>query len=69
MPPGRAWGYCTEFIISGTGLMLEDVRRYCDEMGRSTVVVGDDQNVRVHVHMEDPGLPSATASPSDRCPA
>ena len=52
----EAWGYCTEFIISGTGLMLEDVRRYCDEMGRSTVVVGDDQNVRVHVHMEDPGV-------------
>ena len=49
------WGYCTEFIISGQGLSTEDVRRYCEEMGRSTVVVGDSQNVRVHVHMEDPG--------------
>ena len=49
------WGYCTEFIISGENLALAEVRRYCDEMGRSTVVVGDSRNVRVHVHMEDPG--------------
>ena len=51
----EAWGYCTEFIISGGGLSLEQVRQSCDDMGRSTVVVGDAQNVRVHVHMEDPG--------------
>ena len=52
----EAWGYCTEFIISGSGLSTEDVRGYCEEMGRSTVVVGDSRNVRVHVHMEDPGM-------------
>ncbi len=52
----EAWGYCTEFIIGGTGLSLEDVRGKCEEMGRSTVVVGDSQNVRIHVHMEDPGV-------------
>ena len=51
----EAWGYCTEFIISGNDLDLERVRRDCEEMGRSTVVVGDSLNVRVHVHMEDPG--------------
>ena len=51
----EAWGYCTEFIINGPELSLEQVRRYCEEMGRSTVVVGDSQNVRVHVHIEDPG--------------
>ena len=49
------WGYCTEFIINGNGLSLDSVRQYCEEMGRSTVVVGDSQHVRVHVHMEDPG--------------
>ena len=51
----EAWGYCTEFIINGSGLSLEAVRHYCEEMGRSTVVVGDSNHVRVHVHMEDPG--------------
>ena len=49
------WGYCTEFIINGNGLSLDAVRQYCEEMGRSTVVVGGSQHVRVHVHMEDPG--------------
>ena len=49
------WGYCTEFIINGSELSLDAVRQYCEEMGRSTVVVGDSQHVRVHVHMEDPG--------------
>ena len=51
----EAWGYCTEFIINGTGLSPEQVRHDCEQMGRSTVVVGDTRNVRVHVHMEDPG--------------
>ena len=51
----EAWGYCTEFIINGNGLSPEQVRRDCESMGRSTVVVGDSQNVRIHVHMEDPG--------------
>jgi DAK2 domain fusion protein YloV len=49
------WGYCTELIINGDGLSLEKVRLDCEEMGRSTVVVGDSQHVRVHVHMDDPG--------------
>jgi DAK2 domain fusion protein YloV len=52
----EAWGYCTELIISGSGLSLESVRQHCEEMGRSTVVVGDSSNVRIHVHMEDPGV-------------
>ena len=51
----EAWGYCTEFIINGTELSPEQVRADCERMGRSTVVVGDSRNVRVHVHMEDPG--------------
>ncbi|CAI8041812.1 Uncharacterized protein SAR1202 [Geodia barretti] len=40
---------------AGSDLSLEQVRQRCEEMGRSTVVVGDSLNVRVHVHMEDPG--------------
>ena len=49
------WGYCTEFIISGDSLSPQDVRRYFEENARSTVVVGDPQHVRVHIHAEDPG--------------
>ena len=49
------WGYCTEFIISGESLSPLAVRQYFEENARSTVVVGDPRNVRVHIHAEDPG--------------
>ena len=49
------WGYCTEFIISGEGLSPQEVRQYFEETARSTVVVGDPKNVRVHIHADDPG--------------
>ena len=49
------WGYCTEFIISGESLSPQEVRQYFEETARSTVVVGDQQHVRVHIHAEDPG--------------
>ena len=49
------WGYCTEFIISGTDLSPQGVRQYFEENARSTVVVGDPNNVRVHIHADDPG--------------
>ena len=49
------WGYCTEFIISAEGLDLLAVRDWFQETYLSTVVVGDDHHVRVHIHAEDPG--------------
>ena len=49
------WGYCTEFIINGEGLHLEDVRVQFQGTALSTVVVGDDRHIRVHLHAEDPG--------------
>ena len=49
------WGYCTEFIISGEGLSPQNVRQHFEESARSTVVVGDSEHVRVHIHADDPG--------------
>ena len=49
------WGYCTEFMISGEGISLGEVRRYYEATARSTVVAGDSRQVRVHIHAEDPG--------------
>ena len=51
----KEWGYCTEFIINGDGLDLGHIRSHIQGIGGSTVVVGDDRHVRVHVHTEDPG--------------
>ena len=49
------WGYCTQFVISGEGLDLEAIRQRLNALAHSTVVVGDQGNVRIHLHASDPG--------------
>ena len=49
------YGYCTQFLIEGDGLDTDRVREEMDKLASSTVVVGDGETVRVHVHAEDPG--------------
>ncbi|HEX6383235.1 MAG TPA: DAK2 domain-containing protein [Anaerolineae bacterium] len=49
--------YDVQFILRGQNLRVDEVRRRIDAMGDSTVVVGDDTTVKVHVHVQDPGLP------------
>ncbi len=52
----EAWGYCTVFAIEGTNLDPEAVRQQMAGLGRSPVVAGSDTVLKVHVHMEDPGM-------------
>ena len=49
------WGYCTQFLIQGKGLLLEQIREDLAMSAESVLVVGDEENVRVHVHILDPG--------------
>lgn len=49
------YGFCTQFLITGIGLNLDEIREAVSELAVSTVVVGDDQVVRVHAHASDPG--------------
>jgi len=49
------YGYCTQFVILGDVLDLDRIRGEVMAIAGSTVVVGDDQVVRVHAHAEDPG--------------
>ena len=51
----QEWGYCTQFIISGRDLDADRVRSHFLDTALSTVVVGDDRNIRVHIHVEDTG--------------
>ena len=48
-------GYCTEFLIHGDGLDVEEIRAYMADVGQSVLVVGDVSLIRVHVHTESPG--------------
>ncbi len=54
-PEEEAWGYCTEFFVTGFSGDAEDFGRHIHEIGRSVLVVPDDDLVKVHVHTQDPG--------------
>jgi uncharacterized protein len=49
--------YDVQFILMGQDLDVLQVRQTIDAMGDSTVVVGDEQTIKVHVHVKDPGIP------------
>ena len=49
------YGYCTEFVVQGAGLKLDEMREQMSRLGDSLLVVGDESLVRVHLHALDPG--------------
>jgi DAK2 domain fusion protein YloV len=52
----EAYGYCTQFLIEGKGLKLDRIRKKLEGKGKSLILVGDESNVRVHIHTFDPSL-------------
>jgi fatty acid kinase len=46
--------YCTNFIVSGTGLSSRDFLPRLEALGDSVLVVGDEVTLKVHVHTDDP---------------
>ena len=53
--PDEEWGYCTQFVIKGDALSVEQIRGELQEIAASALVVGDEELVRIHGHTEDPG--------------
>lgn len=51
----EAYGYCTEFLIHGTGIDVPGIRAKLNCLGDSVLVVGDPNTVRVHLHTFQPG--------------
>lgn len=51
----EAWGYCTEFVVTGFTGDAEDFREHIHRIGRSVLVVPDADVVKVHLHTQDPG--------------
>lgn len=49
------YGYCTEVLIEGQALPVDELRERVLTMGDSVLVVGDESLVRIHVHTDDPG--------------
>jgi DAK2 domain fusion protein YloV len=48
------YGYCTQFLIEGKGLKPDRIRKKLEGKGKSLILVGDESNVRVHIHTFDP---------------
>lgn len=46
--------YCTNFIVSGSGLVPRDFVAPLEQLGDSVLVVGDEATIKVHVHTDDP---------------
>ena len=49
--------YDVQFILNGQDMDVLAVRDAIDAMGDSTLVVGDETTIKVHVHVKDPGQP------------
>jgi uncharacterized protein len=49
------FGYCTEFLLKGQKIDPDKLREKLKKHGESLIVVGDQANVRVHIHTLDPG--------------
>ncbi|HSW58654.1 MAG TPA: DAK2 domain-containing protein, partial [Dehalococcoidales bacterium] len=49
------FGYCTEFLLKGQNIDPDKLRQKIKKHGESLIVVGDQSNVRVHIHTLDPG--------------
>ncbi len=60
--PEEGWGYCTEFLIEGEDMNVDEIRDAIAGMGNSALVVGDEVLIRVHVHTNEPTSVLAYAS-------
>ena len=57
----EGYGYDVQFLMHGSNMNVESVRADIDAMGWSTLVVGDSDLIKVHVHVHDPGEPISYA--------
>ncbi|HEV3097472.1 MAG TPA: DAK2 domain-containing protein [Candidatus Dormibacteraeota bacterium] len=60
--PSAGWGYCTEFVINGDQLPVDEVRNEIQRHGDSALIVGDESAIKVHVHTHEPAVVISYAS-------
>lgn len=49
-----AYRYCTEAYISGQNLDTNRIKNDLDKLGNSLIVVGNEKNIRIHIHTSTP---------------
>ena len=51
----EAWGYCTEFVVTGFSGDAREFEDRINSSAKSVLVVADEDLVKVHLHTQDPG--------------
>ena len=51
----EAWGYCTEFVVNSFSGDEKEFEARIHDLGKSVLVISDDDLVKVHLHTQDPG--------------
>jgi len=52
----EAYGFCTQFMLQGKNLNIDTIRENLQDKGKSLIVVGDSNTVRVHIHTLHPDI-------------
>jgi DAK2 domain fusion protein YloV len=47
--------YCTSFLLTGTGLDQAALEERLSPLGDSLLIVGDERQIKVHLHTDEPG--------------
>jgi len=55
-PLDLTFQYCTEFLLRGTGLNVEQIKADLAPHGDCLLVVGDERTIKIHLHTNNPGL-------------
>jgi uncharacterized protein len=50
----EAYGFCTQFLLKGEHIDIDGLRSKLEDMGKSLIVVGDSDTVRIHIHTLEP---------------
>ena len=59
--PSLAYGFDVQFLVEGKSLDVDSIRTQITAMGDCPLVEGDQNLVKVHVHVPNPGVPLAYA--------
>ena len=54
--PDLSHRYCTEALIDGENLDLNEIRHSLNDLGQSLIVAGNSKRVRIHIHTNSPEL-------------
>ena len=53
----ESFGYDVQFLMIGKDLDVAQTRRDLEQLGWSVIVVGDEETIKAHIHVDNPAVP------------